>query len=241
MATGEASKRRLIVNADDFGRSASINASVIQAHREGILTTASLMVNEPSCGEAVRLAKANPRLGVGLHLSLLCGKAGLSPDRIPGLADAQGRFTESPVAAGVRYFFLPALRSQLRAEIRQQLVVFRETGLPLDHVNGHLHMHLHPTIHNILLELAAEFQIRHVRLTRDPLRLNLALSRGHMFYRFSHALIFDKRQGYFVEVDHVELGEQAVTEHFSRDAGAVGNKICCSFLQHCSGRCKKWR
>ncbi|MCX6887608.1 MAG: hopanoid biosynthesis-associated protein HpnK [Verrucomicrobia bacterium] len=190
MATGEASKRRLIVNADDFGRSGSINASVIQAHREGILTTASLMVNEPSCDEAVRLAKANPRLGVGLHLSLLCGKAGLSPDRIPGLADAQGRFTESPVAAGVRYFFLPALRSQLRAEIRQQLVVFRETGLPLDHVNGHLHLHLHPTIHNILLELAAEFQIRHVRLTRDPLRLNLALSRGHMFYRFSHALIF---------------------------------------------------
>ena len=59
---------RLIVNADDFGRSRSINEAVIRAHREGILTTASLMVNEPACAEAVALAKENPRLGVGLHL-----------------------------------------------------------------------------------------------------------------------------------------------------------------------------
>ena len=57
--------RRLIVNADDFGRSASINEAVIRAHREGILTTASLMVNEVSCAAAVALAKESPRLGVG--------------------------------------------------------------------------------------------------------------------------------------------------------------------------------
>jgi len=53
-------KRRLIVNADDFGLSASVNAAVIRAHRDGILTTASLMVNEPACAEAVQLAQANP-------------------------------------------------------------------------------------------------------------------------------------------------------------------------------------
>src|SRR6266446_4942810 len=70
--------RRLIVNADDFGRSRGINAAVIRAHREGVLTTASLMVNEAACDEAVALARENPRLGVGLHLTLVCGRSALS-------------------------------------------------------------------------------------------------------------------------------------------------------------------
>ncbi|PYI99964.1 MAG: hypothetical protein DME25_21765 [Verrucomicrobia bacterium] len=71
--------RRLIVNADDFGRSRSINAAVIRAQREGILTTASLMVNEPASEEAVALARDNPRLGVGLHLTTPRCPAGIFP------------------------------------------------------------------------------------------------------------------------------------------------------------------
>ena len=54
------SRRRLIVNADDFGLSHSVNEAVIRAHREGILTTASLMVNEPGFDEAVELARKIP-------------------------------------------------------------------------------------------------------------------------------------------------------------------------------------
>ena len=76
-------RRRLIVNADDFGRSDSINRAVVRAHREGILPTASLMVNEPAAADAVRLARENPKLGVGLHLTLVCGAAALRPERIP--------------------------------------------------------------------------------------------------------------------------------------------------------------
>ena len=83
-ARGGEHRRRLIVNADDFGRSRSINRAVLRAHRDGILTTASLMVNEPGFTEAVEMAKDNPRLGVGLHLTLLCGHSALPPERIPG-------------------------------------------------------------------------------------------------------------------------------------------------------------
>src|ERR1041384_2733884 len=97
--------RRLIVNADDFGRSHSINQAVIRAHREGILTSASLMVNEPDAVEAIALAKANPKLGVGLHLTLLCGRCALPPEKIPGLVNARGEFDESPVRVGMHYFF----------------------------------------------------------------------------------------------------------------------------------------
>src|SRR5690349_13442158 len=92
----QAARRRLIVNADDFGRSPAINRAILSAHREGILTTASLMVNEPACAEAVELAKANPSLGIGLHLSLLCGHSGLSQKAIPGLVNESNEFTQSP-------------------------------------------------------------------------------------------------------------------------------------------------
>ncbi len=77
--------RRLIVNADGFGCSHAINQAVLQAHREGILTSASLMVNGRAFDEAVELARAHPRLGVGLHLGLVCGHSTLAPSAIPGL------------------------------------------------------------------------------------------------------------------------------------------------------------
>src|SRR5512141_1420533 len=104
-ATVAGARRRLIVNADDFGRSSAINAAVIRAHREGILTTASLMVNESACEEAVALARLNPKLGVGLHLTFLCGHSALPTNRIPGLVNAAREFSNSPAAAGFRYFF----------------------------------------------------------------------------------------------------------------------------------------
>jgi chitin disaccharide deacetylase len=186
-----AAGRRLIVNADDFGRSHSVNEAVVRAHREGILTTASLMVNEAACNEAVALARENPKLGVGLHLTLLCGKSTLPPERIPGLVNAQGEFGNRPVDVGMSYFFKHDLREQLRAEIHAQFEKFRATGLPLDHVNGHLHLHLHPTVFRILMEDAVPLGLRHMRLTRDSLSRSRRMTRGHWFYRVSHAAIYE--------------------------------------------------
>ena len=183
-------KRRLIVNADDFGLSASVNAAVIRAHCDGILTTASLMVNEPGFDEAVRLAKENPQLGVGLHLTFLMGHAALPPEKIPGLVNARGEFSNSPVGVGMGYFFKRSLREQLRAEIHAQFEKFHATGLKLDHVNGHLHLHLHPVIFKILMEDADKLRITHLRLTRDCLARSRRMSRGHLFYKISHAAIF---------------------------------------------------
>jgi hopanoid biosynthesis associated protein HpnK len=182
--------RRLIVNADDFGRSVSINHAVIRAHREGILTTASLMVNESACEEAMALARENPKLGVGLHLTLLCGHSALPPEQIPGLVNAKGEFTTNPAGAGFRYFFQRSLREPLRREIHAQFQKFRATGLPLDHVNGHLHLHLHPTVFWILMADSGQLGIKRLRLTFDPLRLNLRLASGHFAYRALHAAIF---------------------------------------------------
>jgi len=181
---------RLIVNADDFGLSSSVNRAVIRAHREGILTTASLMVNAPAFGEAVAMAQENPRLGVGLHLTLVCGHSALPPGTIPGLVNAQGRFTNDSGVAGLSYYFNRRLREQLRREIHAQFEKFRATNLRLDHLNGHLHLHLHPVVFSLLMEDGAQLGFESVRLTWDPLALNLRLASGRLGYRAMHALIF---------------------------------------------------
>lgn len=181
--------RRLIVNADDFGRSRSINEAVIRAHREGVLTAASLMVNEAATVEAVALANENPTLGVGLHLTLLCGHAALPQEKIPGLINARGELSNNPVTAGFHYFANRGLREQLRSEIHAQFDRFRATGLPLDHVNGHLHFHLHPTVFGILVKDASPLGIRHMRLTREPFWMDVPLASGRRLYRAAHALI----------------------------------------------------
>jgi hopanoid biosynthesis associated protein HpnK len=183
-------QRRLIVNADDFGRSPSINQAVIRAHREGILTTASLMVNEPFANEAVALARENPRLGIGLHLALVCGISALPAAKIPQLVNARQQFTDNPVLAGWRYFASGKCRAQLRAEIAAQFEKFQNTGLPLDHVNGHLHLHLHPAVFSILMDNAAGWRINTMRLTDDWFRFNARLASGHWLYRLAHAAIY---------------------------------------------------
>lgn len=168
--------RRLIVNADDFGRSSSINTAIIQAHREGILTSASLMVHGEAADEAVALAKENPGLGVGLHLTFCCGRAASGA----ALAD-------SPVLSGLKYFFSMAARKSLHNEIAAQFDRFARTGIPLDHVNGHLHFHLHPTVFRVLLQ---KHSIPALRWTHNPLSIDWSLGRGRWFYRLSHALVF---------------------------------------------------
>ena len=90
----------------------------------------------------------------------------------------------------MRYFFDGTLRQQLREEVHAQFAKFRETALPLDHVNGHLHMHMHPTVFSILRHHGREWGIKHFRLTRDRFWLNARLASGHWCYRLSHAIIY---------------------------------------------------
>jgi hopanoid biosynthesis associated protein HpnK len=166
--------RRLIVTADDFGLSIPVNQAIEQAHREGILTTTSLMVGAPCADDAVQRARRNPDLRVGLHLVVVRGQAVLPPVALPDITDAGGRLDDNLVRAGIRYFFLPRCRAQLEAEVRAQFQAYRDTDLPLDHVNGHNHMHLHPTVFSLLLRLGPGFGMAAVRLPREPLRPFLA-------------------------------------------------------------------
>lgn len=160
--------KQVIFTADDFGLSPAVNAAVEQAYREGVLSSASLMIGAASAAGAVECARRNPGLAVGLHLVVVGGRAVLPADEIPDLCDKNGELTTDLVGAGFKYFFIPRVRRQLAAEIRAQFNAFRATGLKLDHVDAHHHMHLHPTVLSLLLEIGADFGLRAVRVPAEP-------------------------------------------------------------------------
>jgi len=175
----------LIVTADDFGLHESVNRAVLRAHREGVLSAASLMVGAASAPGAVAVARACPGLRVGLHLVLADGPAVLPPHLIPDLVDGSGRFGARMVSDGFRFFFLPRVRRQLAAEVRAQFEAFAASGLALDHVNAHKHFHLHPTVLSLILGIGREFGLRAVRLPYEVglpawLRPWLFLLRAHL-------------------------------------------------------------
>ncbi|WP_051888967.1 hopanoid biosynthesis-associated protein HpnK [Caballeronia sordidicola] len=163
-AAARPARRALIVNADDFGLHTRVNDAVERAHRNGVLTSASLMVAGDAAADAVERARRLPTLRVGLHIVLADGRASSPRSDIPQLVDDQGRFGNAMVRDGVRFFFLPRVRAQLAHEIRAQFEAFAATGLPLDHVNTHKHFHLHPTVLSLLIEIGSEYGMRAMRL-----------------------------------------------------------------------------
>src|SRR5262249_30026641 len=189
----QTSPRRLaIINGDDFGYSRGVNRAIVEAHQHGILTSASLMVTGDAFEEAVALARSNPRLAVGLHLVLVCGKSVLPPSEIPHLVDASGRFPFGPQKTGLRYQFNRAARRELRSEIRAQLNKFHGTGLRLSHVDGHLHMHSHPVVFRMLIDMAAEFGIKVIRLPREELGVTLRIDRTNLATKLAWWWIFGR-------------------------------------------------
>jgi len=184
------SPRALIFSVDDFGLSSGVNRAVVQAHQQGLLTNASLMVNGAAFEEAVELARDCPQLGVGLHLVLLQGRAALPQREIPGLVDGEGYFSDGPVTTGIRYFFARALHPQLEREVRAQLEKFLATGLPLSHVDGHLNIHMHPTVLAVLLRLAPQYGIRALRLPSEPLWVSLHADHSAWPRKVLEAIVF---------------------------------------------------
>jgi len=184
--------KRLIVNADDFGLSSGANRAIIQAWQQGVLTSASLMMGGQGCAEAVALAKENSGLQVGLHLTLVQGRALARHDRFPSLADREGGFPNDPVMAGMRMFFLRPLRRQIKAEIEAQIQSFLDTGLQLSHIDGHLNIHMHPTVFDVLCELMPRYGIRTFRLSRERLRPDLQIAPCRRVGKAADAFIFGK-------------------------------------------------
>jgi hopanoid biosynthesis associated protein HpnK len=183
-------QRRVIFTADDFGLAAPLNDAVALAHRRGVLQCASLMVAAPAADEALALARELPGLCLGLHLTLIQGRAMLAPRHLPGLVDSRGRFPDAPVATGLRYYFRPGLLPAIRRELAAQVEAALAAGVRLWHLNGHLNLHLHPRIFPLVADLAREYGIPGVRLAREDWRATLALAPDRPLAKVAQGLIF---------------------------------------------------
>lgn len=158
----------MIVTADDFGLAPEVNEAIEIAHRDGILTAASLMVGAPAAADAVARASRLPTLRVGLHVVLIDGRPVLPAAAVPDLVDRAGNFRNDMVAASVRIFLRAQVRRQVAAEIAAQFAAFAATGLRLDHVDCHKHWHLHPTIAGLVLAAGRRHGVTAVRVPSEP-------------------------------------------------------------------------
>jgi len=149
--------RRLIVNADDFGRSHGVSRGILDAHRRGIVTSTTAMVNLEDIGTHLAAAHACPELGLGLHLVLCSWKPVLPPESVPGLVDEKGLFLDQHTF-WARAADIP--QDQIRAELAAQLERFAGlAGRLPDHLDCHQFVHVHPRLFEVYVDLAAQHRL----------------------------------------------------------------------------------
>jgi predicted glycoside hydrolase/deacetylase ChbG (UPF0249 family) len=135
--------KRLIVNADDLGLSHGITDGILFAHRHGIVTSASFMVNQPASDYAVARLRNVPDLDVGIHLNLCQGKPVLPPPAIHTLVDADGNFLPPPQIAK-KLTYGQASPKEIEAEFRAQIDLMLSVGLKPSHADSHHRFHIYP-------------------------------------------------------------------------------------------------
>lgn len=160
--------RLLIVNADDFGLTLGVSRGILRAHREGIVTSASILAVAPAFEESARLLADASGLGAGVHLAAVGEDPPLSPAaRIPSLVGEDGRFPRDWKA-----FLRRAARvrpSELEEELAAQVESVRRVVPRIDHLDAHQHLHLLPKVRRVLFRIAKRFGIRAVRVPRAGL------------------------------------------------------------------------
>lgn len=154
--------RRLIVNADDFGQDVAVNAGILAAHREGIVTSATIMAVGTALVDAAARLREAPGLGIGCHIVLVDGLPAAPPGDVRSLLDAAGRLPcDLP-----RFFWNLSARAkdaELKLEIRAQIDRLRAHGVAPGHCDSHKHTHAHPRVAAALFEIAAAQGIPAVR------------------------------------------------------------------------------
>jgi predicted glycoside hydrolase/deacetylase ChbG (UPF0249 family) len=143
--------KRLIVNADDFGRTEGINAGTIETHRNGVVTSATAMILEAHAAAGIaRMRSEAPRLSLGLHCVLTGGGMPASdPASLPTLAP-HGRFARNAEALPERID-----AEEIRRELSAQIDRFTQVaGRPPSHLDSHHHSALHLSIQPVFSEVA---------------------------------------------------------------------------------------
>jgi predicted glycoside hydrolase/deacetylase ChbG (UPF0249 family) len=173
----------LILNADDFGLTNGINRAIAELHTAGTLTSTTLMANGPAFDDAVRIAHAQPTLGIGCHVVLTDGVPLSPPETIPTLLGPDRKTFRSSLGN----FFLAALLGKIDAadiyrEAQAQIDRIQQQGIPLTHIDTHKHTHILPQIARPLLAVAERAGIHAIRNPFEP-RWSIALGKSPLLRR----------------------------------------------------------
>ncbi len=170
--------RRLIINADDFGLTAGVNRAIVACHNAATVSSATLMANSQAFDDAVLLAKANPRLGIGCHTMLIDGEPLTAAASL--LGEVPGRFrtkiSDFARAAWAKRFAPDEIAAEALAQMRK----IQSAGVALTHFDTHKHTHMFPSVLAPLLRAAKEAGVRAVRNPFAPVK---ALAWAHLLRR----------------------------------------------------------
>jgi hopanoid biosynthesis associated protein HpnK len=156
--------RRLIVSGDDFGLHPLINQGIIEAHQHGILTSTSIVACGQAVNDAVKLAKQNPEISVGIHLTFVEEIPVSKPDDIPSLVDTDGRFSMSWRHLLPKLLSMRIHPEHLRKEAEAQMSKILDMGITPTHMDSHQYLHLHPTVWKMLAPVVQKFKIPRIRM-----------------------------------------------------------------------------
>lgn len=157
------------MNADDFGLTAGVNRAIVELHRAGVLTSATLMARAHATEEAIDLARATPSLGVGCHVVLVDGEPALPPRELLTLVDQRtGRFYRT-LGAFLQRLMTGRIRDgEIEAEAAAQIALLQSRGLRLTHIDTHKHTHMFPPVLRPVLRAARAAEVRAVRNPFEP-------------------------------------------------------------------------
>jgi hopanoid biosynthesis associated protein HpnK len=161
--------KQIIINADDFGIHEVVNRGIIDGHRRGCISSTTIMAGANAFDQAISLAADNPRLGVGVHLTLIGEQPVASPGTVASLVDKDGRlplvyphFLRLLLAGRIRM-------ADVRRELEAQVDKVAATGIAVTHLDSHQHMHVVPGIIEIVIDIAKRFQIKAIRIPAEPI------------------------------------------------------------------------
>jgi chitin disaccharide deacetylase len=206
--------RRLIVNADDFGLTQGVNRAVAELHRQGVLTSATLMARATATDEAIQHALETPSLGVGCHVVLVDGEPVLPPRDIPKLADQQTGLFRPTLGAFLRRALAGSIpSSEIEAEAEAQIARLQSRGLRLTHIDTHKHTHMFPSVLRPVLRAARAAGISAIRNPFEPVWASRATQNAPLVRRAEVALLRRLRPAF---------QRIATEEGFATTDGALG-------------------
>ena len=160
---------RLIINADDFGLTPGINRAIIELHRAGVLTSATLMATGPAFDDAAALARSNPSLGVGCHIVLTDGSPASPPETIPSLLGPDGKTFRPSLINFLHALLRGRIREEdIEREALAQIHKLQQAGIAITHVDTHKHTHLFPAVARPLLRVLERTSVSAIRNPFEP-------------------------------------------------------------------------